>query len=83
MCEQTEEIVNETRATSQEKRPFNIESYLDEFSRALANDVRQLLDEVSAVAQGRMEAKTEPAALQGEKLEGSTRGNQHKLEDMG
>ncbi|TCD65292.1 hypothetical protein EIP91_002817, partial [Steccherinum ochraceum] len=39
------------RATAQEQVPFNIQKYLDEFSKALAIEVRQLLQETGRVHQ--------------------------------
>ncbi|KII91823.1 hypothetical protein PLICRDRAFT_38680 [Plicaturopsis crispa FD-325 SS-3] len=43
---QHEETINAVRATAQEQVPFNVQGYLDEFSKALASEVRMLLGEV-------------------------------------
>ncbi|KIM60077.1 hypothetical protein SCLCIDRAFT_57746, partial [Scleroderma citrinum Foug A] len=43
---QHEELVSTIRATANEQVPYNVQGYLDEFSKALASEVRMLLGEV-------------------------------------
>ena len=43
---QHEETINAVRATAQEMVPYNLTGYLDEFSKALAGEIRTLLGEV-------------------------------------
>ena len=40
------ETIEAVRATAQEMVPYNLTGYLDEFSRALAGEVRTLIGEV-------------------------------------
>ncbi|KAH7904706.1 hypothetical protein BJ138DRAFT_1018746 [Hygrophoropsis aurantiaca] len=50
---QHEETINAVRATAQEQVPFNVQGYLDEFSKALASEVRMLLGEVGKLREER------------------------------
>ncbi|EPQ51904.1 hypothetical protein GLOTRDRAFT_140838 [Gloeophyllum trabeum ATCC 11539] len=50
---QAEETLNAVRATAQEQVPFNVQGYLDEFSKALASEVRMLLGEVGRLREER------------------------------
>lgn len=44
-----EEIIDAIRSTANEQVPFNVQGYLDEFSKALAIEVRTLLNEVGRI----------------------------------
>ncbi|KAM6501107.1 hypothetical protein JOM56_004121 [Amanita muscaria] len=48
-----EETLNAVRQTAQEQVPFNVQGYLDEFSKALATEVRMLLGEVGKLREER------------------------------
>ncbi|KAF8639219.1 hypothetical protein AX17_001704 [Amanita inopinata Kibby_2008] len=48
-----EETINAVRQTAQEQVPFNVQGYLDEFSKALATEVRMLLGEVGKLREER------------------------------
>ncbi|KAF8884201.1 hypothetical protein CPB84DRAFT_1868348 [Gymnopilus junonius] len=48
-----EETVNAVKSTANEQVPFNVQGYLDEFSRALATEVRMLLGEVGKIREER------------------------------
>ncbi|KAF9078581.1 hypothetical protein BDP27DRAFT_1206192, partial [Rhodocollybia butyracea] len=53
-CEQHHaEIINAVRETANEQVPYNIQGYLDEFSKALASEVRILLGEVGKLREER------------------------------
>ena len=46
-CEQRKaETIEAVKATANEQIPYNVQGYLDEFSRSLATEVRMLLSEV-------------------------------------
>ncbi|KAH9927913.1 uncharacterized protein BXZ73DRAFT_90629 [Epithele typhae] len=46
-CEQRkQETIDAVKATANEQIPYNVQGYLDEFSRSLATEVRMLLSEV-------------------------------------
>ncbi|KAI0752741.1 hypothetical protein C8Q80DRAFT_472567 [Daedaleopsis nitida] len=46
-CEQRkQETIDAVKATANEQVPYNVQGYLDEFSRSLATEVRMLLSEV-------------------------------------
>lgn len=40
------ETIEAVKATANEQVPYNVQGYLDEFSRSLATEVRMLLSEV-------------------------------------
>ena len=40
------ETIEAVKATANEQIPYNVQGYLDEFSRSLATEVRMLLSEV-------------------------------------
>ncbi|KAJ7291224.1 hypothetical protein C8J57DRAFT_1044474 [Mycena rebaudengoi] len=48
-----EETIAAVRQTAQEQVPFNVQGYLDEFSKALASEVRMLLGEVGKLREER------------------------------
>ncbi|OAX31810.1 hypothetical protein K503DRAFT_870477 [Rhizopogon vinicolor AM-OR11-026] len=48
-----QETLEAVRATAREQVPFNIQNYLDEFSKALATEVRMLLGEVGKLREER------------------------------
>ncbi|PPQ65977.1 hypothetical protein CVT24_011194 [Panaeolus cyanescens] len=48
-----EETIEAVKATSNLQVPFNVQGYLDEFSRALASEVRLLLGEVGRIREER------------------------------
>ncbi|KAG6330770.1 hypothetical protein ID866_8320 [Astraeus odoratus] len=50
---QHDELVNTVRATANEQVPYNVQGYLDEFSKALASEVRMLLGEVGKLREER------------------------------
>ncbi|PCH37434.1 hypothetical protein WOLCODRAFT_158154 [Wolfiporia cocos MD-104 SS10] len=60
MHERTMEAV---RSTAQEQVPFNIQAYLDEFSRSLASEVRMLLGEVGRLREERRNLQYELGCL--------------------
>lgn len=43
---QHDDVINAVQATAQEMVPYNLTGYLDEFSKALAGEIRTLLGEV-------------------------------------
>lgn len=47
---QHDDLIDAVKATAQEQVPYNISGYLDEFSKTLAKEVRQLLNEVNDLA---------------------------------
>ncbi|KAF5338800.1 hypothetical protein D9758_012051 [Tetrapyrgos nigripes] len=47
------DTINAVRETAHEQVPFNIQGYLDEFSKALASEVRMLLGEVGKLREER------------------------------
>ncbi|KAF8954344.1 hypothetical protein BDZ97DRAFT_1677131, partial [Flammula alnicola] len=47
------ETIEAVRSTANEQVPFNVQGYLDEFSRALATEVRMLLGEVGKIREER------------------------------
>ncbi|KAE9398725.1 hypothetical protein BT96DRAFT_821573, partial [Gymnopus androsaceus JB14] len=47
------EIINAVRETANEQVPYNIQGYLDEFSKALASEVRILVGEVGKLREER------------------------------
>ncbi|KAG6380162.1 hypothetical protein JVT61DRAFT_8251 [Boletus reticuloceps] len=50
---QHQETINAVRATANEQVPYNVQGYLDEFSKALAAEVRMLLGEVGKLREER------------------------------
>ncbi|KAI5986504.1 hypothetical protein EDD15DRAFT_2298018, partial [Pisolithus albus] len=50
---QHEEPINTIRATANEQVPYNVQGYLDEFSKTLAIDIRMLLGEVGKLCEER------------------------------
>ncbi|KAH6910772.1 hypothetical protein BKA70DRAFT_1424429 [Coprinopsis sp. MPI-PUGE-AT-0042] len=48
-----EETINAVKSTAQEQVPYNVEGYLNEFSKALASEVRMLLGEVGKLREDR------------------------------
>lgn len=58
-----EETIAAVRATSQEQVPYNVEGYLNEFSKALATEVRMLLGEVGKLREDRRALQHEIATL--------------------
>ncbi|KAF8556599.1 hypothetical protein OG21DRAFT_1482945 [Imleria badia] len=50
---QHEETISAVRATANEQVPYNVQGYLDEFSKALATEVRMLLGEVGKLREER------------------------------
>ncbi|EFI27492.1 hypothetical protein CC1G_15527 [Coprinopsis cinerea okayama7 len=48
-----EETINAVKSTAQEQVPYNVEGYLNEFSKALATEVRMLLGEVGKLREDR------------------------------
>ncbi|KZT43367.1 hypothetical protein SISSUDRAFT_978611, partial [Sistotremastrum suecicum HHB10207 ss-3] len=58
-----EATLEAVRQTAQEQVPFNVQKYLDEFSRALASEVRMLLDEVGKLREERRTMQFELAYL--------------------
>ncbi|KAE9405527.1 hypothetical protein BT96DRAFT_955205 [Gymnopus androsaceus JB14] len=53
-CEQHHaEIISAVRETANEQIPYNVQGYLDEFSKALASEVRMLLGEVGKLREER------------------------------
>ncbi|KAI0088291.1 hypothetical protein BDY19DRAFT_190179 [Irpex rosettiformis] len=58
-----ESILDAVRSTAQEQVPFNISGYLDEFSRTLAKEVRQLLTEVNELVENKTRLQFEIATL--------------------
>lgn len=48
-----EETISAVRSTAHEQVPFNVQGYLDEFSKALATEVRMLLGEVGRIREER------------------------------
>ncbi|KIP09936.1 hypothetical protein PHLGIDRAFT_115917 [Phlebiopsis gigantea 11061_1 CR5-6] len=60
---QHEDMMNAIRSTAQEQVPFNISSYLDEFSKTLAKEVRQLLTEVNQLVAQKSQLQFEIASL--------------------
>ncbi|KAF9476042.1 hypothetical protein BDN70DRAFT_812953, partial [Pholiota conissans] len=47
------ETIDAVRDTAHQQVPFNVQGYLDEFSRALATEVRMLLGEVGKIREER------------------------------
>jgi len=60
---QNEELLNAVRATAQEQVPFNVQGYLDEFSKSLAAEVRMLLGEVGRLREERRALQYELGCL--------------------
>ncbi|KAF8137629.1 hypothetical protein EV363DRAFT_1318503 [Boletus edulis] len=60
---QHEETINAVRATANEQVPYNIQGYLDEFSKALATEVRMLLGEVGKLHEERLSIQHELGSL--------------------
>ncbi|GJE86397.1 hypothetical protein PsYK624_024770 [Phanerochaete sordida] len=60
---QHDDLINAVRSTAQEQVPFNISGYLDEFSKTLAKEVRQLLTEVGELATRKSSLQHEIASL--------------------
>ncbi|EIN14497.1 hypothetical protein PUNSTDRAFT_110579 [Punctularia strigosozonata HHB-11173 SS5] len=60
---QHNETLEAVRATAQEQVPFNIQGYLDEFSKALATEVRMLLGEVGKLREERRALQHEIGCL--------------------
>ncbi|KZT04943.1 uncharacterized protein LAESUDRAFT_702914 [Laetiporus sulphureus 93-53] len=58
-----ERTMDAVRATAHEQIPFNIQGYLDEFSRSLANEVRMLLAEVGNLREQRRNLQYELGCL--------------------
>lgn len=58
-----EETINAVKATAQEQVPYNVEGYLNEFSKALATEVRMLLGEVGKLREDRRAIQAEIATL--------------------
>ncbi|KAH0831167.1 hypothetical protein J3R83DRAFT_13743 [Lanmaoa asiatica] len=50
---QHQETISAVRATANEQVPYNVQGYLDEFSKALATEVRMLLGEVGKLREER------------------------------
>ncbi|KIM54061.1 hypothetical protein SCLCIDRAFT_65436, partial [Scleroderma citrinum Foug A] len=48
---QHEELVSTVHATANEQVPYNVQGYLDEFSKALASEVQMLLGEVGKLCE--------------------------------
>ncbi|KJA25384.1 hypothetical protein HYPSUDRAFT_199905 [Hypholoma sublateritium FD-334 SS-4] len=57
------EIVEAARNTANEQVPYNVQGYLDEFSQALATEVRMLLGEVGRIREERRALQHEIADL--------------------
>ncbi|KAI5994168.1 hypothetical protein EDD15DRAFT_844850 [Pisolithus albus] len=60
---QHEESIDTIRATANEQVPYNVQEYLDEFSKALAIDVRMLLGEVGKLREERSAIQHEVGLL--------------------
>ncbi|KIK27259.1 hypothetical protein PISMIDRAFT_93344, partial [Pisolithus microcarpus 441] len=60
---QHEELINTIRATANEQVPYNVQEYLDEFSKALAIEVRMLLGEVGKLREERRAIQHEVGLL--------------------
>ncbi|KAH9829235.1 uncharacterized protein C8Q71DRAFT_443147 [Rhodofomes roseus] len=60
---QHEETLAAVRSTASEQVPFNIQGYLDEFSRSLAAEVRMLLGEVGRLREERRNIQYELGCL--------------------
>ncbi|KAA1474371.1 hypothetical protein DENSPDRAFT_882747 [Dentipellis sp. KUC8613] len=60
---QHETLLNNIRATAQEQVPFNVQGYLDEFSKSLAAEVRMLLGEVGRLREERRALQYELGCL--------------------
>ncbi|TFY80506.1 hypothetical protein EWM64_g3507 [Hericium alpestre] len=58
-----DELLNTVRATAQERVPFNVQGYLDEFSKSLASEVRTLLTEVGKLREERRALQFELGTL--------------------
>ncbi|KAG6377334.1 hypothetical protein JVT61DRAFT_15125 [Boletus reticuloceps] len=56
---QHEETINAVRATANEQVPYNTQGYLDEFSKALATEVRMMLGEVGKLHEERLSIQHE------------------------
>ncbi|KAG9310374.1 hypothetical protein JVU11DRAFT_9508 [Chiua virens] len=54
-----EEVIGTVRATACEQIPFNIQGYLDEFSRTLSTEVRMLLNDVGTLREERQRIQHE------------------------
>ncbi|KAF9011887.1 hypothetical protein BDQ17DRAFT_794534 [Cyathus striatus] len=57
------ETLDAVRQTAQEQVPFNVQGYLDEFSKALASEVRMLLGEVGKLREERRALQLELGEL--------------------
>ncbi|KAI6038622.1 hypothetical protein EDC04DRAFT_1927411 [Pisolithus marmoratus] len=60
---QHQELIDAVRATANEQVPYNVQQYLDEFSRALAVEVRMLLSEVGKLREERRSIEHEVGLL--------------------
>ncbi|KIK27194.1 hypothetical protein PISMIDRAFT_93328, partial [Pisolithus microcarpus 441] len=60
---QHEELINTIRATANEQVSYNVQEYLDEFSKALAIEVRMLLGEVGKLREERRAIQHEVGSL--------------------
>ncbi|RXW16930.1 hypothetical protein EST38_g8920 [Candolleomyces aberdarensis] len=58
-----EETINAVKSTAQEQVPYNVQGYLNEFSKALATEVRMLLGEVGKLREDRRALQHEIATL--------------------
>ncbi|KAI5988403.1 hypothetical protein EDD15DRAFT_2144117, partial [Pisolithus albus] len=57
------ESIDTIRATANEQVPYNVREYLDEFSKALAIDIRMLLGEVGKLREERIAIQHEVGSL--------------------
>ncbi|KAI6126627.1 hypothetical protein F5141DRAFT_997597 [Pisolithus sp. B1] len=60
---QHEELINAVRTTANEQVPYNIQGYLDEFSKALAIDVRMVIGEIGKLREERRAIQHEVGSL--------------------
>ncbi|KAJ7793428.1 hypothetical protein B0H14DRAFT_2393538, partial [Mycena olivaceomarginata] len=58
-----EELIATIRATANEQTSFNVEGYMDEFSKSIASEVRVLLGEVGKLREERRALQLELSAL--------------------
>ncbi|KAF8270087.1 hypothetical protein EI94DRAFT_1798579 [Lactarius quietus] len=60
---QHKELLDTIKATANERVPFNVQGYLDEFSKSLATEVRMLLGEVGKLREERRNIQFEIGTL--------------------
>lgn len=60
---QYEELIHTIRATANEQVPYNVQGYLDEFSKVLASEIRMLLGEVGKLREERRSIQHELGLL--------------------